>query len=257
MLKVNLKGRVAVITGAGRGIGEEIAIELASSGADIVLLSDIKEELDVVAKKIKRIGRKVLAMQTDVQVSKQVETSINSTINKFGKIDILVNNAGVVIREPFVNLSESSWDKVININLKGAFICSQTVSKFMKLAKKGTIVNMGSITGIMALRNLASYGASKAGLMSLTRTMALELAQYNITVNSIAPGFIMTDLTKELFEKQGDLKKLLEPIPLKRPGKVEDVANAVLFLVSEESNYITGTTLVVDGGWMVGYMRDW
>ena len=257
LLKVNLKDKVAVITGAGRGIGKEIAIELAISGADIVLISDIQKDLEVVAEKIQSMGRKILAIQTDVQISKQVETSIKSAINKFGKIDILVNNAGVVIREPFLDISESNWDRIININLKGAFICSQAVSKFMKLAKQGNIVNITSISGMTALRNIAHYSASKAGLISLTRTMALELAPYNITVNSVAPGLIMTDLTKELFENRDSLKKLTEPVPLKRPGKVEDVANAVLFLVSEESNYITGSTLVVDGGWMVGYMRDW
>lgn len=252
-----LQDKVALVTGAGRGIGRAIAMSLSASGAKVVL-NDINGSSAIeVVKEIREQGSDVLFIEADVSNAYQVNEMVQHIIEKFDRIDILVNNAGVIAREQLFAISESSWKRTLDINLKGYFLCGQAVGRAMSEVKQGRIVNIASVTGMVALRNLIHYATSKAGVIMLTRAMALELASYNITVNAVAPGVIMTELTREVFEAQGGTEKLLESVPLKRAGQPEDVANAVLFLVSSAANYITGTTLVVDGGWMAGYTRDW
>ena len=241
-----LKGRVALITGSARGIGYAIAVLFAKEGANIVL-SDVNEAMLKEAKVgIKAQGVEVLAHKVDVTNEGQVEELVKKTVDKFGKIDILVNNAGITKDALLIRMSESDWDSVLSVNLKGAFLCTKAVSRVMVKQRCGRIINMASIIGLIGNPGQANYAASKGGLISFTKSTARELASRNINVNAIAPGFIRTEMTDKLSE---DLKKtMLERIPLNKFGETNDVAKAALFLASEESDYITGCTIRVDGG---------
>jgi 3-oxoacyl-[acyl-carrier protein] reductase len=243
---MRLKDRVALITGSAQGIGREIAMAFAAEGADVVVSDVNLEKAAQTSREIENLGRKSLALQTDVTKFDQVEEAINKILDKFGKVDILVNNAGITKDNLLLRMSEADWDAVINVNLKGTFNCTKAVSKVMIKQRKGKIINIASIIGIIGNAGQANYSASKAGIIALTKTTAKELASRNINVNAVAPGFIQTDMTAKLSE---ELKqKMLQAIPLNALGTPADVARACLFLASEESNYITGQTLVVDGG---------
>lgn len=241
-----LKNKTALITGSARGIGYAIASLFAQEGADIVL-SDVNETiLNEAAAKIKTQGVEVLAVKTDVTSEAQVEELVKKTVDKFGKVDILVNNAGITKDSLLIRMPESDWDSVLSVNLKGAFLCTKAVSKVMIKQRSGRIINMASIIALIGNPGQANYAASKGGLISFTKSAARELASRNINVNAIAPGFIKTDMTDKLPE---DLKKaMLNRIPLNKFGETEDVAKTALFLASEESSYITGCTIRVDGG---------
>ncbi len=244
-----LNGKVALITGSARGIGEAIAALFAQEGANIVL-SDVNETLlkDTEAR-IKSLGVEALAFKVDVTNETQVEDMVKKTVDKLGRIDILVNNAGITRDNLLIRMSESDWDAVLSVNLKGAFLCTKAVSKVMIKQRSGKIINMASIIGITGNPGQANYAASKGGLIAFTKTMGKELASRNINVNAIAPGFIKTEMTDKLPE---DSKKaMLERIPLNRLGEVKDVACAALFLASDDANYITGYTIQVDGGMAV------
>jgi len=243
---LKLKGRVALITGAAQGIGKSVALLLAQNGADIVV-SDINlEKAEETAKEIESIGSKVMAIKVDVANLKNVEQMVASILEKFGKIDILVNNAGITRDKLILRMTEEDWDAVLNVNLKGTFNCTKTVVRHMAKQRSGKIVSIASVVGEMGNAGQVNYSASKAGVIGLTKTIAREFAQRRINVNAIAPGYIETPMTEVLPEKvKEELKRL---IPMERLGKPEDVAEAVLFLVSEESNYITGHVLNVNGG---------
>jgi NAD(P)-dependent dehydrogenase (short-subunit alcohol dehydrogenase family) len=262
-MKVDLLGKVAIVTGSGRGIGREIALILAENGADVVVncLNRISEGKKV-AREIKELGRKSLFVKADVSNSEHVKSMIKKTIKNFDRVDILVNNAGINVllegRVSIQDFSEADWNRIIDVDLKGVFLCSKATSQEMIKEGGGKIINISSVVGIVPLRLQSAFAAAKAGVINLTRAMALELAPHKINVNAIAPGSILTEGTTILF--YSDHKKtdeILSSIPLKRPGTPRDIANATLFLASEESNYITGNILVVDGGWTAGYMRDW
>lgn len=244
-----LSGKVALITGSARGIGEGIATLFAKEGANIVL-SDVNEELlKDTETKISSLGVKVLSCKADVTNQGQVEEMVKKIVDKFGKIDILVNNAGITKDNLLLRMSEAEWDAVLSVNLKGAFLCTKAVSKIMLKQRSGKIVNMASIIGIYGNAGQVNYAASKGGLIAFTKSIAKELASRNINANAIAPGFIKTEMTDKLTE---DSKKvMLERIPLNRFGEIKDVACAALFLASDESNYITGCTIQVDGGIVV------
>jgi 3-oxoacyl-[acyl-carrier protein] reductase len=243
---MRLKDKVALITGGGRGIGKAIALAFSREGADIVIADINKQDAENSCLEIEARGRKTLALEMDVTDYNQVEEAINKILDKFGKIDILVNNAGITRDNLLLRMSEADWDAVINVNLKGSFNCIKAVSKPMIKQRQGKIINIASIIGLMGNPGQANYSASKAGLIALTKTTARELASRNINVNAVAPGFIQTEMTAKLSQ---DLKeKMLQAIPLCRLGSPEDVALACLFLASEDSNYITGQTIVVDGG---------
>ncbi|HTY44802.1 MAG TPA: 3-oxoacyl-[acyl-carrier-protein] reductase [Patescibacteria group bacterium] len=243
---MRLKNQVAFITGSAQGIGREIAMTFAAEGADVVVSDVNLEKATQTSQEIEGLGRKSLALQTDVTKGEQVDEAINKILDKFGKVDILVNNAGITKDNLLLRMSEADWDAVINVNLKGTFNCTKAVSKVMIKQRKGKIINIASIIGIIGNAGQANYSASKAGIIALTKTTAKELAARNINVNAVAPGFIQTDMTAKLSE---ELKqKMLQVIPLNALGTPADVAKACLFLASEESNYITGQTLVVDGG---------
>jgi 3-oxoacyl-[acyl-carrier protein] reductase len=243
---MRLKDRVALITGGGRGIGRSIALLFGGEGADIVVFDVNMQDAQSTCLEIESYGRKAMALEVDVTSFTKVEEALNKTLDKFAKVDILVNNAGITRDGLFLRMSESDWDAVLNVNLKGAFNCIKAVSRVMIKQRSGKIVNIASIIGIIGNAGQANYSASKAGIIALTKTVAKELASRNINVNAVAPGFIQTEMTSRLPE---DVKrKMKEAIPLNKFGSPEDVAEVCLFLASEEANYITGQTIIVDGG---------
>lgn len=243
---MKLAGKVALVTGAAQGIGKAVSLLLARNGADIVV-SDINlEKAEETAKEVQTLGRKALAVKVDVAKLDDVEKMVEAILGQFGKVDILVNNAGIARDKLILRMTEEDWDAVLNINLKGTFNCSKAVVRHMSKQRSGKIVNIASVVGEMGNAGQGNYAASKAGVIGFTKTIAREFAQRGINVNAIAPGYIETPMTDALPEKaKEELKRL---IPMDRLGKPEDVAEAVLFLVSEASSYITGQVLNVNGG---------
>ncbi|OIO63392.1 hypothetical protein COY26_02770 [Candidatus Woesearchaeota archaeon CG_4_10_14_0_2_um_filter_33_10] len=247
---MNLKNKVAIVTGSRRGIGKAIALALAKAGANIVV-SDINlDDCNKLVEEIKAINGNALAVKTDVSNPEDVSQMINLTTEKFGKVDILVNNAGIYMQKSLTDVTEQDFDRTLDINLKGVFLCSKAVVPEMIKQGKGKIINIASIAGQVGFANSSAYCASKGAIINITRELALELAQYKINVNAIGPGVIETDMTKDLLEDKATKETLLANIPLSRIGKPEDIANAALFLASDNSDYITGITLFVDGGWL-------
>lgn len=241
-----LKDKVAVVTGGAKGIGREIALLFAKEGADIAICDVNAETLAATQKEIEALGRGAVTGVVDVTKSDQVDGFVQKTLDKFKKIDILVNNAGITKDGLLVRMSENDWDAVLAVNLKGAFNCTKAISKIMMKQRDGRIVNMASIIGIMGNAGQANYAASKGGLIAFTKSVAKELASRNVRANAIAPGFIQTDMTAKLPD---DVKGvMLKLIPLGKFGTVQDIANLALFLVSDESSYITGQVIQVDGG---------
>lgn len=246
---MGLSGKVAVVTGAAQGIGKAIAMALAHEGADIVV-SDINlERAEATAREIEALGRKALAVKTNVAKGEEVEALAQATLEAFAKIDILVNNAGITRDNLLMRMKDEEWDQVMEVNLRGVFYCTRAFVRSMLKQKGGKIVNITSIVGVMGNAGQANYSASKAGVIGFTKTMARELASRNITVNAVAPGFIDTDMTRALSEEVR--KNLLVQIPLARLGTPEDIAEAVCFLVSETASYITGQIIHVNGGMLM------
>ena len=243
---MQLTGKVALVTGAAQGIGKAVALLLARNGADIVV-SDINlEKAEEAAKEIQAVGRKAIATKVDVASLGDVERMVQAVIEHFGHIDILINNAGITRDKLILRMAEEDWDAVLNINLKGTFNCTKVVVRHMSKQRSGKIVSIASVVGEMGNAGQANYSASKAGVIGFTKTIAREFAQRGINVNAIAPGYIETPMTEALPEKaKEELRRL---IPMERLGRPEDVAEAVLFLVSEASGYITGQVLNVNGG---------
>jgi 3-oxoacyl-[acyl-carrier protein] reductase len=241
-----LEEKVALVTGAAQGIGRAVALLLAQKGADIAI-SDINlEKAEETVKEIEAIGRKALALKADVANMGEVERMIEAVLERFGKIDILVNNAGIARDKLILRMTEEDWDAVLNVNLKGTFNCTKAVIRHMSKQRKGKIVNIASVVGEMGNVGQANYSASKAGVIGFTKTVAREFAQRGINVNAIAPGYIETPMTEALPEKaKEELKRI---IPMERLGQPDDIAEAVLFLVSDSSSYITGHILNVNGG---------
>ena len=248
MPKFELMGKIAIVTGGGRGIGKGIALEFAKAGANIVIASRNRENLEKVAAEIRDIGRESLVVPTDVCIQEQVENMVKQTIDRFGRIDILVTNSGVgdaLRMSKMEELSPEAWRATIDINLTGTFICSTAVGKVMIEQKKGKIVNIASVVGLYANPTLSDYSASKAGVINLTRSLALAWAQHNINVNGIAPGAIYTEKHHQNTKTANDDGT---PIPrLLLPGNTGDVANLALFLASEESDHISGETIGIMG----------
>jgi len=243
---LDLKGKVAIVTGGARGIGKSIAIRLASAGANVVVADVLEEIAKSTAEEISQKGIEAISIGVDVSSLSSVEKMVKKSLDKFGRIDILVNNAGVTRDSLIMRMKEEDWDLVLDINLKGAFNCTKVVSPIMMKQRSGKIVNIASIVGISGNAGQANYSASKGGLIALTKTCAKELASRQINVNAVAPGFIQTSMTERLPAEVKE--KLSSQIPFGKIGKPEDVANAVLFLVSEEAIYITGEVIKVDGG---------
>ncbi|BBA70104.1 3-oxoacyl-[acyl-carrier-protein] reductase [Geobacter sulfurreducens] len=243
---MSLAGKVAVVTGASRGIGREIALRLASQGADVAVTATTLDSARKTADEIEQIGRRALALAVDVADAAAVEALFASVVEAFGKVDILVNNAGITRDGLLLRMKDADWDAVLDVNLKGAFNCTREAAKLMTKARSGRIVNIGSVVGEMGNAGQVNYCASKAGMIGMTKAAARELAKRGITVNAVTPGFIETDMTAVLSEKVRE--SLMQQIPLERFGSPEDIANAVHFLVSDMGSYITGHVLSVNGG---------
>lgn len=248
----SLENKVAIVTGARRGMGRTHAITLAKASAKVVVSDISQQDCEAV---VKEIGENAIAVKCDISNKEEVDNLIKKTIDTFGRVDILVNNAGIVEFKPFVDIKEEDWDKTLNINLKGYFLCTQAVVKEMIKQKSGVIVNIASIAmgqvG-MGFPGIVHYCASKGGIVAMAEALALELAPYNIRINTIAPGMIDTKMADSTKQDPKILEATLSQIPLKRPGNPQEVSNAVLFLVSDESSYMTGSVVVVDGGWLAG-----
>jgi 3-oxoacyl-[acyl-carrier protein] reductase len=247
---MNLAGKAALVTGASRGIGREIALELARQGADVAVnYAGSVDKANEVVEQIKQLGRDAIAIQCDVSNSDAVANMIKETVDHFGKLDILVNNAGITKDNLLMRMKETEWDDVLNINLKGVFLCTKAVSRQMVKQKGGRIINITSVVGASGNPGQANYVAAKAGVIGLTKTTAKELASKGITANAVAPGFITTEMTDKLPENLQ--QEMLKLIPLAQFGEPKDIANTVAFLASDESRYITGQTIHVNGGMLM------
>lgn len=247
----SLKNKVALITGSRRGIGKGIAEVFAEAGANVVISDIDQKDCEKVAKQIaKKYQVKARAIQCDVSRKEEVEHLVQESIKTFKKIDILVNNAGIFVPKPFLEASEEEWERTMDINLKSIFLCSQAAAKHMKKQKKGKIINIASIAGFVGYRGAASYCASKGAIVNLTKELALELAEYNINVNAIAPGAIETPMTDFMKQDKKAMQQTLALIPLKKIGKPKDIGHAACYLASDEAGYVTGHSMVVDGGWL-------
>lgn len=244
---MTLNGKAALVTGASRGIGKEIALELARLGAKVAVnYSGSEAKANEVAREIQAMGQAAFAVQCDVSNAESVTAMVGSVIEEFGSLDILVNNAGITRDNLLMRMKEEEWDDVINTNLKGVFLCTKAVTRQMMKQRSGRIINIASIVGVSGNPGQANYVAAKAGVIGLTKTTAKELATRGITVNAVAPGFISTDMTDKLSD---DVKKaMLQQIPLARFGDPKDIAGVTAFLASDTGAYMTGQTLHVDGG---------
>jgi len=247
MKKNVLEGKIGIVTGAGSGIGEAIAKKLAQERCNLVATDINETSLNRVVKEIQLSGYNAIGVKADVASKAEVELLVSATIQKYGKIDLLVNNAGIYPASPVTELKEEEWNRVIDVNLKGVFLCSQKVIKYMIKQKSGAIVNIGSVDGKEPPGGNAHYSAAKAGVMNMTKTFALELAKYGIRVNSVSPGWVATPniLANDRW------KMIINKIPLGRLAKTEEIANGVLFLLTDYASYITGEILDINGGLMM------
>jgi len=245
---VSLKGKIAIVTGGGRGIGSAIALGFAQAGANVVVASRTPADLERVKSQIENLGRHALAVQTNIAVKAEVDNMVAKTLEKFGTIDILVNNAAINIMRNLVDLREDGWDKVMNVDLKGYFLCSQAAAKVMMEKKTGNIINIVSTGATKAAPGLGAYSIAKAGVVMLTKLLAVELASYHIRVNAIGPYLVKTAFSQPMWSNPEALQALEASIPLGRIAEPEDVVSVALFLASDASSYITGQTIYVDGG---------
>jgi NAD(P)-dependent dehydrogenase (short-subunit alcohol dehydrogenase family) len=248
--KFSLKGRVAVVTGASRGIGKAMSLALAEAGADVAVAARTLLKLEDLSEKIRSLGRNCLVCQTDITRSEEVANLVQKTLQKLGKIDILVNNAGMNVRKLAIDLSEPEWDRILDTNLKAYFFCSQTVAKEMAKSKRGAIINIASVRSLIAPPMASAYTASKGGVSQLTKALAVEWARHGIRVNAIAPGYTDTELTAHFKEKETDqYEAIRERTALKRWAVPEDLTGLLIYLASDASEYVTGQTIYVDGGY--------
>jgi 2-deoxy-D-gluconate 3-dehydrogenase len=249
--KFSLKGKSGIVTGGGSGIGKAIATGLVQAGAEIVIVGRNKERLEKTAGEIQKFGGPVNPIQADVSKMRDIRGLVDLTVKKFGKIDFLFNNAGTIRRTPSEDYTEKDWDEVIEVNLKGPFFLAQAVAKVMIAQKrKGKIINTSSLMSVQGGKRVPAYAASKGGLSQVTKTMANDWAKYNILVNAIGPGWVKTELTEALQQDKERYTEILGRIPLGRWAESEDVVGTAIFLASDASDYITGQTIFVDGGWL-------
>ena len=252
---MDLKDKVAIVTGARRGMGITHALVLAKDGVKVVVADISLEDCQKVVEEIEKNGGEAIAVKCDVSKKEEVKEMVKETVEKFGKVDILVNNAGITQFKPFLELTEEEWDRTIDINLKGYFLCAQATAEEMAKQKAGVIVNIASVAmgqqGI-GFPTLVHYCASKGGIVGMTEALAVELSPFGIRVNAIAPGMIDTPMIDPVKKDPGTMEAMLARVPMHRVGKPEEVSNLVLFLASDASSYITGSTVVIDGGWLAG-----
>ena len=249
----NLNKKVSIVTGAKQGMGRAHAMALAKAGAKVAVIDISQEDCEKVVEEIKKIGGEAMALRCDVSEKGEVEKMVKAVVDKWGGLDILVNNAGIVQFKPFVELTEEDWSKTIDVNLKGYFLCAQAAAKEMIKQKSGVIVNIASVAmgqiGV-GMPGIVHYCASKGGIVAMTEALAGELAVYNIRVNAVSPGAIETPMMDSAKQDPKMLEGIMARIPMRRIGKPEEVSNLVLFLASDASSYMTGSTVVIDGGWL-------
>jgi NAD(P)-dependent dehydrogenase (short-subunit alcohol dehydrogenase family) len=251
----DLTGKTAIVTGTSRGLGQEFARALAKAGADLVLTSRNRSSLSVFECEIQSLGRRAVSLELDVRYQHSIEAMVNAAESAFGHLDILVNNAGFNIRKPALEVTWEDWNIILDTNLRGSFFMAQSVARRMINAKYGRIINIGSVTSVAGYAGLAPYGASRGGIRQLTMSLADDWGKHGITVNCLAPGWFHTKQNKALYEDQEWVNYLSERIPVKRPGEPHDLDGAIVFLASESSRYITGQTILVDGGISTGALR--
>jgi NAD(P)-dependent dehydrogenase (short-subunit alcohol dehydrogenase family) len=251
----DLTGQVAIVTGTSRGLGQSFARALAKAGANIVLTSRRREALASFAAELESLERRTLSLELDVWSQESIERMVTEAEAAFGQIHILVNNAGCNIRKPALDVTWQDWNQVLDTNLRGTFFVAQAVARRMIAKGYGRIINIGSVTSVFGYAGLAPYGASRGGVRQLTMSLADDWGKYGVTVNCLAPGWFRTDQNKVLYEDKGWVEYLVERIPVKRPGEPHDLDGAVVFLASEASRYVTGQTLLVDGGISTGSTR--
>ncbi len=251
----DLSSRVAIVTGTSRGLGQYLARALARSGADLVLTSRDRKTLAPFEAEIAGLGRRSVSLDLDVRNHESIQKMVTAAHAAFGRIDILVNNAGCNVRKPALDVTWDDWNLILDTNLRGSFFVAQAVARHMVAAQYGRIINIGSVTSVAGYAGLGPYGASRGGIRQLTMSLADDWGSYGVTVNCLAPGWFRTDQNKVMYEDPEWVEYLKDRIPLKRPGRPDDLDGAVVFLASEESRYVTGQTLLVDGGISTGALR--
>jgi NAD(P)-dependent dehydrogenase (short-subunit alcohol dehydrogenase family) len=251
----NLGGRVAIVTGTSRGLGQGFARALARAGADLVLTSRTRDSLQAFEAEIRAMGRRAISLELDVRSQESIERLASAVEAEFGHLDILVNNAGCNVRKPALEVTWDDWNLILETNLRGSFFVAQSVARRMIPRHYGRIINIGSVTSVAGYAGLAPYGASRGGIRQLTMSLADDWGAYGITVNCLAPGWFRTDQNKVLYEDKEWVEYLCDRIPVKRPGRPDDLDAAVVFLAAESSRYVTGQTLLVDGGISTGAVR--
>ncbi|MDR3588703.1 MAG: glucose 1-dehydrogenase [Negativicutes bacterium] len=248
---ISLNGKVVIVTGATKGIGNGIAKSMAQAGANVVVVSRSQGDCDKVAQDLCGLGVQALPVAADVTKVASIQNVVDRTVDKFGCIDVLVNNAGAVLARKAEDISEEDWDKVINLDLKGAFFCAQIAGRKMIEQNRGKIINISSMWGLVAFKGFLPYCVAKGGILQMTRSLALEWARYDIQVNAICPGYILTALNEAELTDEKIAPGLLRKIPAKRFGDVQDLVGAALYLASDFSNYMTGAHMTIDGGWTI------
>jgi len=247
--EINLQDKVALVTGSTKGIGRGILKGLAKAGANVVVVSRSQEDCNRVAEEIKQCGQDALPVAADLTNLDEINNLVEKVLEHYGRIDILVNNAGAAIGKKAEEITEADWDRVQNIDLKAVFFCSQIVGRQMISQESGKIINVASILGMVGDRHVLPYCVAKGGVLQMTKALALEWAKYNIQVNALCPGYVVTSMNQEAFSDEKVFKHVTRKIPMRRLGEVDEMVGAILYMASNASSYMTGQSIVVDGGW--------